>query len=167
MREPFAGVAFTDVRLCRQFRWRHGTLLLERLVQAELVAHAHHGHAECAAEIAQNLADKLIEFSFVDHCRPRPDWFRFRRRPAWSHAQRRNRRLTELCRAKIVHTSCSCRICRVVRSADNSVSSVPCETRTSACATDATKRSAPQDIGATNGCHNGPGECGVGSFDRR
>src|ERR1700733_7851338 len=61
--------------------------------------------------------------------------------------------LTELCRAKIVHTCCSCRICREVRSADYSVSSVPCETRTWACATDATKRSAPQDMGATNGRH--------------
>ena len=76
MRQPFARVAFGDVRLRRQFRRRHGALLVERLVQAEPVADAHHGHAERAAEIAKNLADKLIEFSFVDHCRPRPDWFR-------------------------------------------------------------------------------------------
>ena len=60
MREPFASIAFGDIRLRRQFRRRHGTLLFERLIQAELVAHAHHGHAECAAEITQNLTDKLI-----------------------------------------------------------------------------------------------------------
>ena len=69
MREPFAGVAFGDFRLRRQFRWRHWTLLLERLVQAELVAHAHHGHAECAAEIAKYFADERVQLGLVHHFR--------------------------------------------------------------------------------------------------
>ena len=46
MRQPLARIAFGDVRLRRQLRRRHRTLLFERLVEAELVADAHQRHAE-------------------------------------------------------------------------------------------------------------------------
>jgi len=52
MRQPLAGVPLGDVRSLRQFGGRHRAVLLERRVQAQPVADAHHGHAERAAEIA-------------------------------------------------------------------------------------------------------------------
>jgi hypothetical protein len=38
------------------------------------MATCHHRHAERAAEVAQRLADQLIEFVFVDHLFHRTNW---------------------------------------------------------------------------------------------
>jgi len=76
MRQPLAGVPLGDVRSLRQFGGRHRAVLLERRVQAQPVADAHHGHAERAAEIAQHFPDELIEFGFVHHSRLLQNGFR-------------------------------------------------------------------------------------------
>ena len=67
MRQPLARVAFGDFRLPREFLGRHRALLFEGLVEAELIAHAHHRHAERAAEIAQHLADEHVQLALVHH----------------------------------------------------------------------------------------------------
>ena len=41
---------------------RHGAVFIESLVKPQPVADAHERHAECAAEVAENLADELIQF---------------------------------------------------------------------------------------------------------
>jgi hypothetical protein len=40
---------------------------VQRAVEAERVAHAHHRDAGRAAEVGQHLPDELVELAFVDH----------------------------------------------------------------------------------------------------
>jgi hypothetical protein len=65
LRRPFAQVAFVEPARGGQLRDRHRPLRLQRLVETDGIADADQSNARGAAEIAEHLADKLVQLVFV------------------------------------------------------------------------------------------------------